>query len=306
MTGQAGFRLWLSLPQQGLALFERALGGLGGALVVGDPGDAGEEVPVEVYLAYPPDPARVTAVLAAASAAIGCEPPRVSSEPLPAVDWVAESQKGRPPVRAGRFLLYEDPAVRTHASAIAIRIPANQAFGTGHHESTRGCLLALDALARGPRPRRLLDFGCGSGVLAVAMAKLWRRPVLACDIDRLAVAIARDNARLNAAGGLVRAAWADGPGRAPVRQGAPYDLIVANILAGPLCRLAGGLSRALAPGGRLVLSGLLRVQEPAVLARYRARGLVPERRFVLGDWLTLVLVPKQSGPREDPRAAETS
>lgn len=299
MGGAAGFRLRLSVPGPGLALFERALAGLGGAIVLDAPGEPGDEIPIEVYLTESPDPAEVTAALAAAAAALGLEAPAFALLPLPALDWVAESQKGRPPVKAGRFFVFDEPAIRPPASALAILIAANQAFGTGHHESTKGCLLALDTLASGPRPRRLLDLGCGSGVLAIAMAKLWHRPVAACDVDPQAVAIARANARLNGAGGWVRAMRADGPLRAALRPGPPYDVIAANILAGPLCALAGDLSRALAPGGRLILSGLLTAQERQVLARYRAWGLVPARRIVLGDWLSLVLaVPKRSGPRE--------
>ena len=137
--------------------------------------------------------------IAKALAWAGLEVPEVSTESLPALDWVAESQKGLPPLRAGRFFVHAAHAAeRCPASALAIRIEAGQAFGTGHHESTRGCLLSLEALARHTRPRSCPDLGCGSGILAIAMAKRWHVAVLAADIDPLAVAVARGRLKRDA------------------------------------------------------------------------------------------------------------
>jgi len=275
----------VSVPAAAVKDVEAALQALGAA-VVRDPAEGQAEVPLEVYFAKRPAPAEV----AAAMESVDFEPREVSFEVLPDLDWVAESQAGLPPLRAGRFFVHAGHAAEKRpASALAIRIEAGQAFGTGHHESTRGCLLALDALSHGDRPRTCLDLGCGSGILAIAMAKLWSPRVLASDIDPLAVSITEENARLNGVGRFVRVLESDGAARRSLIRPGPYDVIVANILAGPLSAMAGDLRRVLAPGGSLILSGLLRSQERAVLARYRARRLRLTRRLALGDWVTLVL-----------------
>jgi ribosomal protein L11 methyltransferase len=224
LNGSAGFKLSVSVPADAVAAVEASFQALGAA-VVRDPAEGRAEVPLEVYLRGRPAPADVAAALAAA----GLEPLDLSVEALPALDWVAESQKGRPPLSAGRFFVYGSHAAeRRPAAALAIRIEAGQAFGTGHHESTRGCLLALDVLSRGNRPRICLDLGCGSGVLAIAMAKLWRAPVLAADIDPLAVTITWENARLNEVGPWVRALGSDGPARRVLIRPGPYDVIAAK------------------------------------------------------------------------------
>ena len=214
---------------------------------------------------------------------------------LPKRDWVAESLKGLPPIRAGRFWLYgEHVAEPPPAGSIAFRIEAGPAFGTGQHETTRGCLLALEALARRRRFAAPLDLGCGTGVLALAMARLWRVHVTASDIDPVAVRETLANAAING-----MAPWIDGVTAAGLAAPAlagrgRYDLIVANILARPLVRLAPDLRRALAPGGALVLSGLLRKQERQVLAAYLPFGFRLRRRFTLGDWPTLLLDQRRS------------
>jgi len=288
LSGSAGFKLRVSVPAAALEAFEAALQALGGA-VVRDAAEGRADILLEVYLRDEPARGQVAAALTIA----GSEPPSFTIEALPALDWVAESQKGLPPLRAGRFFVFASHAAGVGGarppSAIAIRIEAGRAFGTGHHESTHGCLLALEALSRRGRPRTCLDLGCGSGILAIAMAKLWGPRVLACDIDPLAVAITRENARLNAVAPAVRAVLSDGASRRSLLGRGPYDVIVANILAAPLGAMAGDLRRVLAPGGSLVLSGLLRSQERAVLAPYRARHLRLKHRLVLGDWTTLVL-----------------
>jgi ribosomal protein L11 methyltransferase len=210
--------------------------------------------------------------------------------PLPDQDWIKQSQEGLPPARAGRFFVYgaHDVGV-VPPGVIPIRIEAGLAFGTGHHETTALCLNALSRLAKRQRFARVLDLGCGTGVLAIAAAKLWREPVLATDIDPIAVEVARENARVNEVAPLVRAAVADGLIHPATANLAPFDLICANILAAPLTWLAPTLSAALAPCGIAVLSGLLRNQENLVLSFYRAQGLKLRESLRDGPWSALVL-----------------
>jgi ribosomal protein L11 methyltransferase len=210
--------------------------------------------------------------------------------PLPDQDWIKQSQEGLPPVRAGRFFVYgAHDAGTVPVGVIPIRIEAGLAFGTGHHETTALCLHALSRLAKKRRFTRVLDVGCGTGVLAIAAAKLWRQAVLATDIDPIAVEVARGNARANEVAPLVRAAVADGLTHPAIASMAPFDLIFANILAAPLTWLAPTLSAAVAPGGVAVLSGLLRNQENLVLSFYRAQGLTLRESLRDGPWSALVL-----------------
>ena len=212
----------------------------------------------------------------------------VTVEPLPDQDWIKLSQEGLPPVRAGRFFVHgaHDAGVVPHG-VIPIRIEAGLAFGTGHHETTALCLAVLSGLARRRRFARALDLGCGTGLLAIGAVKLWKRKVIASDIDPVAVAVARENARANGVANKVRSVVADGLTNPALAAGAPYDLIIANILAGPLTRLAPGIVAALGQGGTLVLSGLLRNQEKMILSFYHGLRLVEARRD--GPWSALVL-----------------
>jgi len=214
-------------------------------------------------------------------------------EPLPDQDWIRLSQQGLPPVRAGRFFVHgaHDAGTVPHG-VIPIRIEAGQAFGTGHHETTALCLGVLSDLARQKKFRNVLDLGTGTGLLAIGAAKLWRRPVLASDIDPVAVEVARDNAVANDSGPLVRAVVADGLANPVLSRAAPYDLLTANILAGPLTRLAPDIIRVLAPGAMLVLSGLLTNQERLVTSFYRNLRLLHARR--MGPWSALVLAKSAS------------
>jgi ribosomal protein L11 methyltransferase len=177
---------------------------------------------------------------------------------------------------------------RIPPNAIGIEIEAALAFGTGHHGTTRGCLLALDELAKRIQPANILDIGTGSGVLAIAAARALQARVTASDVDRVAVAAARNNARLNRAPGI-RFVHAAGASVRALMQSAPYDLIFANILLGPLLRLAQPIRKLSAPGGHVVLSGLLPSHANAALAAYRAQGYVLRRRIPLDGWMTLLL-----------------
>jgi ribosomal protein L11 methyltransferase len=211
-------------------------------------------------------------------------------EALAPTDWVRKSLQGLTPVDAGRFVVHgcHDRA-RVRANRIGIEIEAALAFGTGHHGSTRGCLLALDRIVKSRRPRSALDIGTGTGVLAIAAARSLRRPVLASDIDRRAVTTARENARLNRARAYIEIVHRPGLHAQRFRQGAPFDLIFANILLEPLQQLATPMARLVARNGQVVLSGLLLSQAGPALASYRARGLVLVRRIRLEGWATLVL-----------------
>ena len=209
-------------------------------------------------------------------------------------NWIKESLKGLKPVAAGRFVVHgSHDRARVPSNRIGIEIEAATAFGTGHHGTTHGCLLALDQLARGKKPRRILDLGAGSGVLAIAAVRAWHRRVLATDIDPVAVRAVRDNARNNAVGNLVEAARAAGLYAPQVAARAPFDLVLANILLAPLQRLAAPLSRHVTRGGQIVLSGLLTAHGNAAIAAYRAQNLTLKRRIVLDGWVTLIMERKK-------------
>ena len=215
---------------------------------------------------------------------------QVRVELLPDQDWIKLSQEGLPPVRAGRFFVYgAHDKGRLPPGVIPMRIEAGLAFGTGHHETTALCLAALSDLAKRRAYRNVFDLGCGTGLLAIGAAKLWRRRVTASDIDPIAVEVTRENAAANGEGPRVMAWRADGPTHPALFRTAPFDLILANILAGPLTRLAPSIARVLAPGGTLVLSGLLKWQENQVLSYYRPHGIVLRETRRDGSWSTLVL-----------------
>jgi len=236
-----------------------------------------------------PDEAAVRALVAAAAGPPAGKALRFSR--VPATDWVGASLAGLKPVAAGRFVIHgAHDRSRIASNRIGIEIEAALAFGTGHHGTTRGCLLALDRICKlrgGKAARRILDLGTGSGVLAIAAARALRQRVLATDIDAEAVRAGRANAGLNRAAPLIDVVRADGVTSGSVRARAPYDLIFANILLAPLQRLAVPLTRLAAPGARVVVSGLLSSQANAAIAAYHA--LVLERRIVLDGWTTLVM-----------------
>jgi ribosomal protein L11 methyltransferase len=210
-------------------------------------------------------------------------------ETVAEADWVKRSLEGLTPVRAGRFLVHgAHDRARIPANSIGIEIEAALAFGTGHHGTTRGCLLALDGVAKRTKPANILDIGTGSGVLAITAARALHARVTASDIDRVAVNAARSNARLNRAP-AIRFVHAAGASVRALRVAAPYDMILANILLGPLVRLAQPIRRLSAPGAHVILSGLLPSHANAALAAYAAQGFVLRRRIPLDGWMTLLL-----------------
>ena len=205
-------------------------------------------------------------------------------------DWVKASLEDLVPVPAGRFVVHgQHDRKRIAPNKLGIEIEAALAFGTGHHGTTRGCLLLLDHVLKAWRPRRVLDLGTGTGVLAIAAAKALHERILASDIDPLSVTVARENARLNETGHLVQMIHATGFAAPQFAQRGPFDLVLANILANPLRQLATPMARHLAPSALVILSGLLTHQAPAVIAAYRARGLVPLRHLRIEGWSSLLL-----------------
>lgn len=211
----------------------------------------------------------------------------VVEEILADADWLAMALSGLPPVRAGRFFVYgAHDRGAVPQSSVALRIEAGAAFGTGHHGTTEGCLSAFDRILKQGSPRRVLDVGTGTGVLAIAAAKTGSTTVVATDIDRVSVRIARENAALNMA--AISAFHANGLGHPDVRRHGPYDLVFANILAQPLIWLAPQIVRATAPGGTIILSGLLSWQARSVKAAYRTQGAHLSFAVRRDPWVTLV------------------
>jgi ribosomal protein L11 methyltransferase len=218
--------------------------------------------------------------------------PPLRLESVPDLNWVAISQAALPPVAAGRFTIHgTHDRARVPRSSNAILIDAGEAFGTAQHASTLGCLVAIDRLTRRRTFARILDLGCGSGVLAIAAARaLPRAQVLATDCDPVAVAVAAANAKANGADGRIAFACAGGLAHPWLRHAAPFDLVIANILAGPLRTLAADVGKAVRRGGIVILSGLLEPEAPAVVAAYIAqRFALAEHRRIAG-WSTLTLL----------------
>jgi ribosomal protein L11 methyltransferase len=259
----------------------------------------GDSWRMDAYFEAEPGQADIDLLLALAPSARGVAP---KAERLDEEDWVTLSQAGLEPIHAGRFFVHT-PAHRDEipAGAIAFEIDAGRAFGTGQHETTTGCLIALDRLrAVGTAVASLADIGTGTGLLAFAAMRLW--PVaraIASDIDPVAIAVAAENAAVNRipigrARGQLELAVAAGMDHPRLEDRAPYDLLIANILAGPLIDLAPALAGALAPGGRLILAGLLDHQAVAVAAAYRRQGMMAGGRIDRGDWPTLIMRKRRS------------
>lgn len=241
---------------------------------------------LEAYFEERPDEARLGALLS--ETGIGAP----IFEELPDIDWVAHALEGLGLVEAGRFILYgshDAGKIREDGERIAIRIDANQAFGTGHHPTTAGCLSLLDRFAGAP-PQAVFDLGCGSAVLAIAAAKLWDVEVLASDIDERSVEIANENIALNGVSDLVTAIVADGFADPRIKVRAPYDFIFANILAGPLVEFAPAMAKHVARRGRVMLAGLMANQEAGVASAYEAAGFRLLNRLDHETWPVLLFV----------------
>jgi ribosomal protein L11 methyltransferase len=243
---------------------------------------------VAIHFRTAPDEVALRELVRLAAGAAAAE--ALSIEPVATVDWIAESLAGLRPVRAGRLIIHgAHDRARVRSNDIGIEIEAALAFGTGHHGTTRACLLALADLVKRQRARCVLDIGTGTGVLAIGAARLLHTRVVASDIDPVAVRSAQHNASINRVASMVTFSRADGVSTRAIAAQAPYHLIFANILLGPLMRLAAPLRKLAAPGARIVLSGLLPSHANAILAIYRAQGFVLDRRILLDAWVTLVM-----------------
>ena len=246
---------------------------------------------VGAYFLEPPS----EAILEVLALAFGAKPFALSE--LPEIDWVAHVRRELAPVEAGRFFVYGShdadklPAVLAEGGRVPLQIEATVAFGTGHHGTTLGCLRAFDRLAAaGFAPAKVADIGCGTAVLAMAAAAVLPEAlVLASDIDKVAVDVARANVAINDLEGRIECLEAAGFAHPRLAEAAPFDLVFANILKGPLIELAPPMAAHLAPGGKIILSGLLVVQAEAVTAAYVEAGFAPETRDDIGEWSTLVL-----------------
>jgi ribosomal protein L11 methyltransferase len=243
---------------------------------------------VTVHFAEPPDQASIRELVGLAAGDDVAQ--NISFDRVEAKDWVKATLEELVPVSAGRFVVHgRHDRSKVPPNKLGIEIEAALAFGTGHHGTTRGCLLLLDDVLKAYRPRRVLDLGTGTGVLAIAAAKALQIEVLASDIDPLSVKVAGDNARLNGSGDLVETIRATGFSAPQFAQRGPFDLVLANILANPLRQMATPMARHLAPSALVILSGLLPPQAQSVIAAYRVRGLVLKRHIQVEGWSSLLL-----------------
>jgi len=248
----------------------------------------GEGWRIEAYFADEPDAAALRAMLADMT---GLDVPEIESADVPPLNWVAISQAALPPVHAGRFTVHgTHDRGRVARGPDAILIDAGEAFGTAHHATTYGCLTAIDRLTRRWQPARVLDLGCGSGVLAIAAARvLPKARIVATDMDATSVEVARENIAANVAPGRIATHVAAGLAHPRLRRREPFDLVVANILADPLMRLAREIRRIVRPRAKVVLSGILIPQAPAVIAAFTGQGFALERHDRVAGWSTLTL-----------------
>lgn len=249
---------------------------------------------LEAYAIEEPEAATVAERLTLAATAHGLPLPKFEIEALPQTDWLAENRRSFPAQTIGRFFIhgshFEGPPP---SGSIPLLLDAATAFGSGEHETTRGCLIAIDRIGKQRRPKKPLDVGCGSGILALAMAKRYRRKVIASDLDRESVRVARENMRLNRESAWVRVEHGAGYRLPIIGRNKPYDLIVANILAKPLCQLSKDLKRHLSKDGTVILSGLLQAQETLVLSAHRRQGLRLVNRQRRKGWSTLTLAARR-------------
>lgn len=243
---------------------------------------------LEVLMPRKPDPRRIAALLEKAIEDRSLSARSMQVRRVPKVDWVARVASRTPPLRLGRYFVHGSHISAVPPGSLGLKIDAGAAFGTGLHGTTRGSLAALDRLASRATVSRTLDIGCGSGVLAVAMAKTWHRPVWAVDIDRVAAGETRANARANGVAHLIHTRCGDALRAPGISRAGPYSIIAANILEGPLRKMSSALARHLSPGSSAVLSGLLPDQAERVRARYRALGLRLRHRIEIDGWVTLL------------------
>ncbi len=243
---------------------------------------------VEAFFDAKPDLGRLAPLIFKVAKDLGRPVPPLGVEELPARDWLAENRASFPPLEIGRFFVYGSHVERpVPAGAFAVALDASIAFGSGEHATTKGCLLAIGDLAKRKRFKRMLDLGCGSGILSIGAARARPCRVLASDIDIDSANLARLNMRANGLARRIEVRASAGFAKLGPTRGR-FDLVVANILARPLTQFVTRLVDAMAPGGTLILSGLLADQEAWVGAAFRARGAIFVRRIAIAGWHTLV------------------
>jgi ribosomal protein L11 methyltransferase len=289
MTGISGWTLAVEVKKEAAAIFDQAFSSIAIATSSFETSDP-SVWRVEAFSVKRLDEMAVISAVALAAELAGISEPTVLASALPTIDWVSENQKSFQPIMVGGFFVHP-----THfhgegpAAATSLAIDAGPAFGTGSHGSTKGCLLALDRLSRRPPLGDILDLGCGSGILALAIARRWGRKVLAADIDPDAVATTRGNAAFNNVSHLVRPVPSNGVKNGAVKRNSPYGMIVANILARPIIDMAQDIKRVLQPGGTLILAGFTENQENLVRDAYQRRDYHLARKESSDGWTTFVL-----------------
>ena len=283
----------VTVPDDAVEAYERALASVCSTVGIFEADDDQTTWRVEGVKDLGVGEAVLADALALAAAATGIAAPldRAHTE---TEGWLARTYESFPEQRVGRRFAIRGTHLATvpPGPRLTLTLDAGIAFGSGEHGSTRGCLRALERVAQRAahrHPRRILDLGTGSGILAMAAARLLRRPVLAVDIEPWSVRVAADNAAANGLRNRLRCRHGNGWRTPAIRDGGPYDLVFANILARPLCLMARSLGTRLAPGGTAILAGLLDGQARLVLAAHRRQGLVLEHRLREGQWATLVL-----------------
>lgn len=300
----------VSVPREQAETYEALLSGLPGAIVgrrapLIDTGldlRDSDELEVLAYLDLKPDEADIQSVMDLGDQITGLQNTRFALETLPDIDWVAESQSSLTAIHAGRFFLHgSHDQTLVPGGACELVIDAQNAFGTGHHETTHGCLEMVSQIIKTKGRRRLnvLDMGTGSGVLGLAWCKATKQPMLGSDIDPQAVKVADVNARLNKVGAYARFVPAAGIGHREVRKNARYEVVLANILSGHLINLAPSIAQVTAPGGLIVLAGLLRNQEQRVSRTFQTHGFIDAQVIRRGPWSILMMQNQRaSAPRQ--------
>jgi len=285
--------LWLfniTLPVEAAEFVAEALGEEAVAVSVLAP-PRHELARVEAIYDFEPEASAMAAKLEILAAVFGIDPPAFELKPSPPLDWLKKVAEDFPPLRIARWTVHG--AMHRHNvpnRLNAMQIDATNAFGTGEHPTTRGCLLMLDKILKsGFRPRKMADIGCGSGVLAMGCVQSTRGRAVAVDLDPDSVQIAMNNVRANGLGEKIRVGRSRGYAASLVRASAPYDLIMANIFARPLSQMAADLKKNLRPGGMVILSGLLTTQANLVIAAHRMQGLALINHMRLGEWSVLAL-----------------
>lgn len=282
------WRLEVTVPQAAAPAFEELLSG--NCVAVSSFGDDGTEWRVEGYSDRQPDEASLAEGLAVTAAVFGFEAPVLKVEFLTPRDWLADNLSSFEPIHVAGFFIYPSHYEGSHpAGATSLQIDAGTAFGSGTHPTTATCLVAMADHAKRRQISRILDLGCGSGILAFAAASLWSAKIIATDIDPEAVRVAKLNAQINKLSHKVTTACGSGFRHDTIRKNAPFDLIVANVLARPLMVLAGDAVAALVPGGHIILSGLMTRDAPWVVAKYSARGLKLCDQWSQDYWTTLMM-----------------